>query len=224
MDLASVPEIGPSFAAKLRDAGIENVEAFVVTEDLLALSARSGIDEGRLESFRDAARERVERVLAEAGVNGPEELAAADHVALSMRTALSVEYLARYRQAAQHAVDGPEAKVVLVDGAPVARVHLAGATHHAVPLVTAGPTDDADAILARAGGDAVLLRPQAETVPVLIAGITHRELPLFKERRREGGDTEEVRVRVVEIRETQPPGEKAPKKSGGLGRLFSRKK
>lgn len=221
MDLASVPEIGPSFAAKLRNAGIENVEAFVITEDLFELANASGIGADRLESFRDAAREHIERILADAGVTGPEQLAQADHVALSMKTGLSVEYLARYRQAAQHAVDGPEAKVVLVDGAPVARVHLAGATHHAVPLVTATAADEDDAVLTRAGGDAVLLKPSAEKVPVLIAGITHRELPLFKERRKPDGGVDEVRVRVVEIRDV---AEKAAEKKGGLGKLFSRKK
>ena len=220
MDLASVPVIGPSFAARLRDAGVDTVEAFVVTEDLHRLTAESGIPLDRLESFRDAARERVEKVLADAGITGPEQLAQADHVALSMKTGLSVEYLARYREAAQHAVDGPEAKVVLVDGAPVARVHLAGVTHHAVPLVTATAADEDDVVLARAGGDAVLLKPQAEKVPVLIAGITHRELPLFKERRKDGGEVEEVRVRVAEIRDV----EAKPEKKGGLGRLFSRKK
>ena len=220
MDLASVPEIGRTFARKLQDAGVENVEAFVVTEDLAALAARSGVDEERLASFRDAARERVEQVLAEAGIHGPEALAAADHVALSERTGLSVDYIARYRAAAQHAVDGPEAKVVLVEGAPVARVHLSGATHHAVPLVTAGAADDEDAVLARAGGDAVVLRPQAEAASVLIAGVTHRALPLFKERRKEAGEMEEVRVRIVEIREV--PAEE-PKKKGGLGKLFGRK-
>lgn len=220
MDLDSVPEIGPAFAQKLRDAGVANVEAFVVTEDLPALAERSGIDRERLESFRDAARGRVEQVLAEAGVTGPEGLATADHVALSMRTGLSVDYLARYREAAQHVLDGPEAKVVLVEGAPVARVHLSGATHHAVPLVTATAAEDDDAVLTRAGGDAVLLKPETDAVPVLIAGITHRAIPLFKERRKEGGEVEEVRVRVVSIREV----EEKPAKKGGLGRLFSRKK
>lgn len=220
MDLASVPEIGPSFAKKLQDAGVENVESLVVWSDLDALAERSGVDRERLESFRDAARGHVERVLAEAGVNGPEDLAAADAPALSERTGLSTTYLARYREAAQHVVDGPEAKVVLVDGAPVARVHLAGATHHAVPLVTAKPEDDDDTALARALGDAVLLKAERDTVPVLIGGVTHRDLPLFKERRKDGGEIEEVRVRVSQVNEVQAK----PEKKGGIGRLFSRKK
>lgn len=225
MDLASVPEIGSSFARKLQDAGCENAEALVVWEDIGALAERSGIDHERLESFRDAARARVERVLADVGVTSPEQLATADPAELSERTGLSIAYLDRYRHAAQHAVDGPGAKVVLVDGAPVARVHLAGATHHAVPLLTAGVFDEDDAVLARAGGDAVLLKVDRDAVPALIGGITHRDLPLYKERRKDGGEIEEIRVRVTQIRDVPVAGESAKEeKKGGLGRLFSRKK
>ena len=101
MDLAAVPEIGPSFAAKLAQAGVENAEALAAWEDLDALAAASGIDAGRLESFRDAARERLERVLAEAGVADPADLAAEDVDELMRRTGLARGYLEGYQAKAR---------------------------------------------------------------------------------------------------------------------------
>lgn len=217
MDLAYVPEIGPAFAQKIAGAGVPNVEALAVWDDLDALALRAGIDRDRIESFRDAARAHLERALADAGVQGPEALAVADVAALAQRTGLDREHLARYQRRAQDALG----KVVLLEGAPVARVHVGDATHHAVPLVTATQADDDDAVLARAGGDAVLLKPALDVVPVLIGGVTHRALPLYKERRAAEGVLEEVRVRVSAIRDV-PPEE--PAKKGGIGKLFGRGK
>ena len=221
MELSSVPEVGPSFAEKLREAGVPNAEALAVWEDLPALGERAEIDLDRVESFRDAARAKTEETLSAAGVSGPEALALADVEELSQRTGIERAYLERYQRRAQDAVG----KVVLADAAPVARVEVAGQTHHAVPLVTATPGDDENAVLARAGGDAVLLRPRASVVSALIGGQAHRGLALYKERRGSTGDVEEVRVRVAEIRDV--PEEKVEeKKHGGkgIGRLFSRKK
>lgn len=216
MDLAAVPEIGPAFAPKIGEAGLPTVEALAVWEDLEALATRSGIDRDRLGSFRDAARASVERALADAGVDGPAALAVADVGALAERTGLDRAHLERYQRRARDALG----KVVLLEGAPVARVQVGDATHHAIALLTATQADDEDAVLARAGGDAVLLKPDAEVVPALIAGVTHRALPLYKERRGEDGAVEEVRVRIAQIREI-PPEE--PKKKGGIGRMFGRK-
>lgn len=222
MDLSSVPEIG-SFAEKIREAGIPNAEALAVWEDLPALAERADIGVERLESFRDAARAAVERVLAASGVEGPEQLALADVDALADRTGLERAYLERYQRRAQDAVG----KVVLAESAPVARVEVGGQTHHAVPLVTAGFGDDEAAVLSRAGGDAVLLRPRVQVVSALIGGSTHRGLALYKERRRGNGDVEEVRVRVSEIRDVPEKKEEPEEKKAagkGIGRLFSRKK
>lgn len=214
MELSLVPEIGPTFAEKLALAGVTSTEALAVWDDIVGLAERTGVDRERVESFRDAARAQLERALAEAGVDGPEALAAADAGALAARTGLDRAHLERYQARAREAIG----KVVLVDGAPVARVHLGEATHHAVPLLTASLSDDDDAVLVRAGADAVLLKPKVDVVPAMIGGVTHRGLPLFKERRKESGEVEEVRVRVAEIREI--PEET---KKGGF-RLFGRKK
>lgn len=263
MDLASVPEIGATFAAKLQQAGVENAEALAGWDDLAGLAASSGVDEARLESFRDAARERLERALADAGVADPAELAEADMAELREKTSLSESYLERYQTAARAHVkkqleaagytdatsiaaienledavmktgigaahlaryrdearaaleDRADWKVVLVEGAPVARVTVAGATHDAVPILAASAADDDEAVLARAGGDAVLLKPTMDAVPVVIAGARYADVQLYKERRKPDGEVEEVRVRVSEVREIPE------KKKGGLGRLFRR--
>lgn len=212
MELATVPEIGPEFAGKLVEAGIPNAEALAVWEDVDALAQRAGIDAERVESFRDAARSEMERILTGAGVEGPEALAVADVGALAERTGLERAYLERYQRRAQDALG----RVVLLDDVAVARVHVGASTHHAVQLVTATAADEDDAVLARAGGDAVLLKPARDVAPVHIAGITHRALPLYKERRTDTG-VEEVRVRIAEIREV------TDEKKKGLGRLFGRK-
>lgn len=265
MDLASVPEIGATFAAKLQQAGVENAEALAGWEDLAGLSASSGVDESRLESFRDAARERLERVLADAGVADPADLAEANMGELKEKTGLAESYLERYQKAARAHVkkqlesagygdmasiaaiesledavmktgisaahlaryrdearaaqeDRATWKVVLVDGAPVARVTLSGVTHDAVPLLTASATDDEEAILSRATGDAVLLKPALDAVPVVIGGARYSDVQLYKERRKPDGEVEEIRVRVAEVREVGEPA----KKKGGIGRLFRR--
>lgn len=220
MELASVPEIGPSLAGKLRDAGVESAEALATWDDLAALAAASGMGAERLESYRDAARAHLERALAESGIAGPEALAAADPVELAARTGISVEYLDRYRAKAEAAVVA-DARVVLVDGAPVARVTLGGRVYDAVKLLTARADEDGESVLARATGDAVLLQPAAEVVPVVLSGARHRGLPLYRERRTLGGDVEEVRVRVASIAEVEAP---KPAEKKGLGKLFSRGK
>lgn len=216
MDLSRVPEIGSTFAQKLAEAGVPSAEALAVWEDLDTLGPRAGVDVERLGSFRDAARAAVEAALAQAGVDGPAALATADLSALASRTGLERAHLERMRWRARESLG----KVVLADGAPVARVHVGDATHHAVPLVTAAPADDVDAVLARAEGDAVLLTPEADVVPARIGGATHRALPLYKERRGASGAVDEVRVRIAQIREI-PPEE--PKKRGGIGRMFGKK-
>lgn len=137
MQLSSVPEIGPSFAAKLEAAGIADVEMLAGYEDIQLLSETTGIDAGRLESFRDAARERLERVLAEAGVGDPADLATADVEALSGKTGLSRETLVRYQSAAQSAVERALENAGYRDDATLAAMELEdaimktgiGATH-----------------------------------------------------------------------------------------------
>lgn len=261
MDLQDVPEIGVSFARTLQDAGVESVESLAAWDDLDGLAARSGVSLERLESFRDAARARMERVFADAGVADPAELAAADTSDLHGRTGIAEPHLRRYQEAARAHVKrtlagagyadapaiaamdveavaastgiparhlvayrdaakaevaaGPD-RVVLLEAAPLARVRVAGVTHEGVSLLTAAASEDDDAALGRAGGSAVLLRPQADSAVARIAGAMH-QLPLFKERRIEER-VEEVRVRVVEIRE---PAEAQKKR--GIGRFFGRK-
>lgn len=104
MQLSTVPEIGPSFAAKLEQAGIADVEMLAGYDDIPLLAETTGISADRLESFRDAARERLERALAEAGVGDPADLAEADVDRLAERTGLSRETLTRYQGAAKAAV------------------------------------------------------------------------------------------------------------------------
>lgn len=266
MELQDVPEIGVGFARTLQDAGVESAEALAAWDDLEGLAARSGVSLERLESFRDAARARMESILAQAGVADPAELAAASLDDLQGATGIAEAHLRRYQDAARahvrkllvdagygdaralsemdvdvaaaqtgiaarHLVAyrdvaiaeiaaGPD-RVVLLDGAPLARVRAAGVTHEAIPLVTLGASDDEAEVFSRANGPAVLLRADADTAPALVGGVTHR-LPLFKERRVEDR-VEEVRVRVVEIRERAAAPVEEKRKSG-IGRLFSRKK
>ncbi|HUR70190.1 MAG TPA: hypothetical protein VM370_13180 [Candidatus Thermoplasmatota archaeon] len=215
MELAQVPELG-SYAQKLTAVGVPSAEALAVWEDLPALANAVDVDVERADSFRDAARQAIERALTDAGVGNPEALAVADIASLAARTNIERAYLEHYQRKARDALG----KVVLVDGAPVARVHLKEDVHHAVALVTASAMDSEDEVLGRAGGDAVLLKPDAEAVPAVIGGVTHRALPLYKERRKPDGQVEEVRVRVAQIREVPQKGED---KKGGIGRMFSKK-
>lgn len=227
MHLSAVPEIDNETADKLLAAGVPNAEALSIWEDIVGLEERLGVGEGRVEGWRDAARQAVERALQTAGIQGPEMLATAELVPLSDKTRIEIAYLAHYQRKARDSLG----KVVLAEAAPIARVHLGEDRHEAVPLVTAGWSDEDDAVLARAGGNAVLLKPSAEVVLAVIGGVTHRALPLYKERRSDDGAIEEVRVRVVEIREVLPgqaSETEAPegevKEKRGIGRLFSRKK
>lgn len=269
MDLSSVPEIGPAFAAKLRDAGIQDVESLAGHEDMVALSLAAGIEASRLESFRDAARERMERALAEAGVADPADLAAADVESLSDRTGLSRGTLVRYQGAAKAAVqralenagfrddhalaameledaimktnigathlarmrDEARARlesratwrIVLAESAPIARVHLKEAVEN-VALLTARMDEDDASALARTATDAVLLRPTFDVATVRVGGETHREIPLYKERRSASGDLQEIRIRVADVRDV-PAGEQAPAAGEKKGfRFFGRAK
>lgn len=265
MDVSRVPEVGSRFATTLREAGISTAEDLANVEDLATLSERTGVDEDRLGSFRDAARAHLERVLSDAGVLDPASLAEADMATISAQTGIDEAYLARYQSSARDYIaaalsreglsepsslataedlagvaertgiqlaalvrlrDGARERaatpaqpdrVLLVEGAALARVRVAGVEVRDVALVTPGPSDAVDEdVLVRAGGDAVLLREGADVVPALVGGVTHRGLPLYKERRRGEGDAEEVRIRVREIREVR-------ESKGMLGRFFGRR-
>jgi predicted flap endonuclease-1-like 5' DNA nuclease len=56
-DLEELRGIGPAYAGRLRDAGIEDV-ADLAAADAAALAERSDISEGRLQTFIDRAAER----------------------------------------------------------------------------------------------------------------------------------------------------------------------
>ncbi|WP_251343874.1 class III poly(R)-hydroxyalkanoic acid synthase subunit PhaC [Haloplanus halophilus] len=57
-DLQELDGIGPAYAERLHDAGVDSVEA-LADADAATLSADSGIDEGRIRRWIDAATERT---------------------------------------------------------------------------------------------------------------------------------------------------------------------
>lgn len=192
MQLSTVPEIGPSFAAKLQQAGVADVEMLAGWDDIRALSDASGIDASRLESFRDAAREQLERALSEAGVGDPADLAAADIEALAQRVGFSRETLARYQGAARGAVqralegagfhdDHALAAMDLEDGilkTGIAATHLARIRDEARGRLESRATWRV--VLAEAAPLArVHLREPVENVPLLTARVDEDDASAF---------------------------------------------
>src|SRR5688572_12066087 len=104
MELSEVPEISDTHAMKLGEAGVPHAEALAIWPDLPPLAERTGIDLERLESFRDAARSRIERALADAGVSEPAALAVAELPPLAQRTRIDITYLEHYQRKAREAL------------------------------------------------------------------------------------------------------------------------
>lgn len=210
MELTRLPGVTVDYAGTLSAAGILTVGDMALAEDLAALAAASGIHAETLEAFRAAARRELEAALEAAGVAGPDALAAADINDLATRTGISADVLGRFRWLAGGPAAIPRDRVVLSEGAATALVHFAGDTFDRVPIITARLEEDAEALLARAGTDGVLLQERATAAPVRLRGEARGALPIFKARP-EG----EQRVRVKSIR-VKPEQAAAKKGSGGV--------
>lgn len=227
MHLSRIPDIGPEHADILAGAGLTTAAQLAAITDLEALSQRTSVDQETLAGLQAAARAHLERMLEEAGVRGVEDLADADLDQLSATSGIPRANLESFQDAAREKLGLaplPRAaarpalpdRVVLADGRATARVHLAGAERAGLAIVTLRMDDDEAAVLARAPGDAVLLRERAVTAPVRLDGVVHRDLPIYKERAVEGSEAkEEIRVRVTEIKDKARAPEAAPQATPG---------
>lgn len=215
MELSSIPEIGPVNAGILAEGGVRTAAELAAHADIEALAQRTRMAPGRLEAFRAAVWSHLEAILEGAGVRDLDQLADADVSALAASTGLAPDSLALFQSAARQklgrspsgaplaeaqAAARPD-RVILSDGRATARVSLGGILHAGLAIVTLRMEEDEADVLARAPGDAVLLKERAVTAPARVGGVLHRDLPIYKEQARDGGATDEIRVRVAEIKD-----------------------
>lgn len=234
MDLARIPDIGPVHAGILREAGITTVAELAALTDVEGLAARTKVHPATLEALQAAARAHVESLLEAAGVHGMEELARADLDVLAEGTGIPRSSLETFQRAARAKVTPLPDRVLLAEGRATARVSLQGEVRSGLAIVTLRMEEDEEAVLARVGGDAVLLKERAATAPVRIGGVVHRALPIYKEIPVTDAAPQETRVRVAAIKDRKLPvgtpvpvagGEPAPAEPAKKGfRLFRRGK
>jgi hypothetical protein len=225
MHLSRIPDIA-EHADTLAGAGLTTAAELAAITDLEALSQRTSMDRATLAGLQAAARAHLEGMLEEAGVRGLDDLAEADLDALSARSGIPRANLETLQDAARAKLGLPPApraaapalpdRVVLMDGRASARVHLQGVERAGLAIVTLRMDEDEAAVLARAPGDAVLLRERAVTAPVRLDGVVHRDLPIYKERPvAQGEGREEIRVRVTEIKDRKGQAHGAPAQAAG---------
>lgn len=219
MDLARLKGMDAEAAHALKNAGVPDAGELAAIDDLDGLAARSGLPRERVESLRDEARTRVEQLFERAGIRDPRELLTSDPEDIARRTGLSVPALAAYRAHAQRHVERqpPAAvdRVLLSERSSRARVEARGRVHEGVAIVTARLNEDDADLLARAGGDAVVLKERAATAAARVGGETFPALPIFRLREPGEDGPAEMRVRVAEIKDRAPP----EAKRGILGRF-----
>lgn len=208
MDLARLKGMDAEAAHALKHAGVADVGELAAVDDVDGLAGRSGLPRERVEALRDEARTRVEQVLERAGIRDPRELLTSDPEDLARRTGLSVPALVAYRAHAQRHVQGTPApsidRVLLSERSSRARVEARGRVHEGVAIVTARLNEDDADLLARAGGDAVVLKERAATAAARVGGETYPALPIFRLREPGENGPAEMRVRVAEIKDRAP--------------------
>lgn len=222
MDWSDIQGMDQATVDALFNAGIASAAGLAAVDDEADLARRAGIPVERVLSFCQQAREKIEIALADAGIQGPEDLARCDPEELATRTNLPAAQLQLFVEQARRATGvapppppaPPPDAILLLETSSKARVRLEGAVTE-VPIVTARATDDAVALLASTQGDAVVLQEQANMAPARVNGRTLASLPLF----RIDGPLEE-RVRVASLK--APPPEAEPPARKGDKSVFSR--
>lgn len=225
MEWSDIPGMNQNAVDALYAAGIASPIALAGVDNEAALAQKAGLPAQDVEAFCAAARVHIEQALGAAGIDGPEALARSEPGELAEKTGIPEEYLLGFVEHARAAtgiapperaheppavepetaappatVDAPDADapdaVLLMETSSKARVRVAGALHDGIPILTARATDDADALLAQADADTVVvLQEWANTAPAKIAGHALAPLPLF--RVHESGEEERVRVKAL---------------------------
>lgn len=205
MDLARLQGMDAEAAHALKNAGIPDAGELAAIDDVDGLAERSGLPRERVEALRDEARARVEQLFERAGIRDPRELLTSDPADIARRTGLTVAALVAYRSHAERHVEREPAssvdRVLLSERSSKARVEVQGRAHEGVAIVTARLNEDDAELLARAGGDAVVLKERAATAAVRVGGETFPALPIFRLREPGEDGPPEMRVRVAEIKD-----------------------
>ena len=221
MEWSDIPGMNQKAVDALYAAGIASPIALAGVDDEAGLAHKAGLPTPEVEAFCAAVRVHVEQALGAAGIDGPEALARSDPATLAEKTGIPQEYLLGFVDHARAATglappaaveadeeqapaaaeadagptDAPDA-VLLMDASSKARVRVAGTLHEGIPIMTARATDDADALLAQADQDAiVVLQEWANTAPAKLGGRAIAPLPLY--RVHDSGEEERVRVKAL---------------------------
>lgn len=225
MDLSAIKGVGPATEAKLNDAGVRSVQE-LADADPMALADRTGIPVEKVKSFVEQAKDTA------AARPAPEEDTNATRVAIT--TSGSVAPAPATASAPAVAVEAPPAaapealdwRVVLRDRTATALVKADGDVHDELPIVTARVHESPRDVMAAFEHDAVLLQEQASMAVVRLKDTLRENVPIFKERILDPavGASEEVRVRVHEIRERSTSVANGSAAKGGFfSKMFGKK-